>query len=288
MPIHLLGFIRLDLMLNFNLKIMSINITKIFIIGLFFGLIMSCTNLLEEETFSTLGPTNFYKTVEDAEILLNSVYVANKGHRDLIRDYLALEEFNTDIAFQAEGAINADINPIQKFEWSSSHPYLDFYWSQYYSTIFRANTVIDQVSDMEINSEKRNLIVAEAKFLRAYNYYNLYNFFGTVPLILSSESSIQDRPHRASEEEFRLFLISELETIADILPEIPSQTGRASKGAALGLLCRFYMNTKSWQKAIDISEKLIKSSTYSIYSPRGLDERYRNDLFSTDNQFNSE
>ena len=69
----------------------------------------SCSDPLEEETFSVLGPTNFYNTAEDAESLLNGVYAPSQGYRDIARDYLLFNEMTTDILIERGGGINATL-----------------------------------------------------------------------------------------------------------------------------------------------------------------------------------
>src|SRR5690606_29171927 len=116
---------------------------------------LGCEKPLEEEVFSELGPTNFYKTAEDAEALLNSVYAQSQGYRDLIRDYLALGEETTDIFIERNGAINTFMKPFEDFTWDASHPWLQGLWARYYSAIYRANTVIDHVPQITMNEDRK-------------------------------------------------------------------------------------------------------------------------------------
>ena len=105
--------------------------------AVFLLLLSGCSNPLEEETYASLGPSNFYNTAEDAESLLNGVYANSQGYRDLLRDYLALGEMTTDILIERGGAINATTQPIEDFEFSPGHPYFQFLWTKYYSAIYR-------------------------------------------------------------------------------------------------------------------------------------------------------
>ena len=251
-------------------------------------IVSACTDLLQEETFSTLGPSNFYNSAEDAEALLNSAYTQSQGWRDLIRDYLTFGEFTTDIAIQREGAINANIQPIENFNFQTSHPWLDFWWGRYYSAIYRSNTVLDQVPGIDMDENRKEQILAEARFLRAFNYFYLYDLFGPIPLITSSETSIEDRPTRPSNEEFIAFLEEEFRAVSEILPPTQQQYGRPTSGAALGFLAKFYLNNKKWVEAASTAQEIIDREEYSIYNPSALSGRDRTDLFAPDNQYNDE
>ncbi|MCL6218983.1 RagB/SusD family nutrient uptake outer membrane protein [Zunongwangia pacifica] len=246
-------------------------------------IITGCSDALEEETFSSLGPSNFYTSAEDAESLLNGVYANSQGYRDLLRDYLALGEMTTDVLIERGGAINATTQPIEDFEFDASHPYFQFLWTRNYSAIYRANVVIDQVPAIEMNEDRKAEIIGEARFLRALNYYQLYYRFGPTPLIINSETSVTDRPERAGEEEFLNFLINEFQTAANSLPTTQMQYGRATSGAALGFLAKVYLNDKQWQQAAETAQLVINSGVYDLYI-----EGSREQLFALENEGDNE
>lgn len=259
---------------------------KFYIILVFLPLLFfttSCDKALEEDTFSTLGPSNFYNSAEDAESLLNGVYANSQGYRDLLRDYLTLGEMTTDMLIERGGAINSATQPIEDFIFPVGHPYLDGIWNRSYSAIYRANVVIDKVPAIDMDEDRRAVIVGEARFLRALNYYQLYELFGPVPLVLSSETAVTDRPERASKEAMVDFLSSEFGEVAAILPPTQEEYGRATRGAANGFLTKLYLNEKQWQDAADAANKVINSGVYDLYT-----EGNRADLFKVSNEGDNE
>ncbi|UII75401.1 RagB/SusD family nutrient uptake outer membrane protein [Flagellimonas sp. HMM57] len=253
-----------------------------FIVSLFF-LLPSCEGPLEEETFTQLGPSNFYETAEDAEALLNSVYANARGYRDVLRDYLTFGEMTTDLMISRQGAINANTQPIEDFLFPEDHPWLLSLWAKFYSSIFRANTVLEQVPNIDMDETRRTQIVAEARFLRVFSYYTLHDLFGTVPLILTSETTASDRPSRATREEFDTFMITEFTEVATILPPTQEQYGRATRGAALGLLAKYHLNQKSWQEAADTALEVMDLGVYGIFA-----QGNRAELFALANQRSNE
>ena len=253
-----------------------------FILALLF-VFPNCEGPLEEETFSQLGPSNFFETAADAEALLNATYANTRGYRDVLRDYLTFGEMTTDIMISRQGAINANTQPIEDFEFPADHPWLLGLWAKFYSSIYRANTIIDQVPAINMNMDRRTQIIAEARFLRAFCYYSLHDLFGTVPLILTSETAATDRPFRATREEFDSFIETEFSEVATILPATQEQYSRATKGAALGLLAKYNMNRKNWQQVADITQEIMELGVYDIFTQGG-----RTELFALNNQQASE
>ncbi|MAZ28055.1 MAG: RagB/SusD family nutrient uptake outer membrane protein [Cytophagaceae bacterium] len=255
---------------------------NIFLIIILFA-ITGCSDVLEEDTYSTLGPSNFYSSAEDAESLLNGVYANSQGYRDMLRDYLTLGEMTTDMLIERGGAINSNTQPIEDFIFAPGHPYFQSLWTRYYSAIYRANVVIDKVPGIDMDETRRDQVVAEARFLRALNYYNLYELFGPVPLITTSETAVTDRPLRATKEEIDSFMATEFQEVAGILPTTQEQYGRATSGAAEGFLTKLYLNEKQWQQAADAANEVIASGVYDLYT-----EGDRAALFNLENEGDNE
>ena len=255
---------------------------KLFIIGLLL-INAGCEEPLDEQTYSVFGPSNFYQTAEDAEALLNSVYANAGAYRDVARDNLTLGDMTTDLMIESGGAINAQIQPIQDFSFPTTHPYLLSLWGRFYSAIYRANAVIDRVPAIDMDETRRAQIVAEARFLRAFSYFKLYDLFGPVPLITTSATNAADRPNRASQEEFVSFITAELEDAGAILSATTADYGRATKGATFGLLSKFQLNNKNWQAAADNAKKVMDLGVYNLFT-----EGNRADLFALNNQQDDE
>ncbi len=265
------------------MKIMKTKHIPVVAILFLVGVLPSCDNPLQEETFSQLGPSNFFTSAEDAEALLNSVYANSQGYRDILRDYLTFGEVTTEIMIERGGAINALMQPIEDFRFETTHPWLSNLWTRYYSAIFRANVALDNVPTIEMDVNRRDQILAEARFLRALNYYYLYDLFGPVPILVDSRTSVQDRPARPTDEEFVRFLEDELQAVSEALPLTQGQFGRPTSGAALGFLTKFYLNNKKWSEAASTAQEIIQSNQYDIFRAGN-----RTDLFALENSRNSE
>jgi len=246
--------------------------------------ITSCDELLEEKTFTVLQPSDFFKNLEDAEITLNSVY-GELRYSDITRDGVTLQEVCTDIHIERSGGIFTFNEPIEEFVWTSSHQWLRNDWERRYRGIFKANVVLDNLAPISGDEKRKEEIRAEAVFLRAFNYYLLYDKFGPVPIVTSSTTSVTDRPARASEQEMIDFMIREFRDAADVLPLTPprEQYGRPTKGAALTALMKLYMMIKDWDNAASTAQEVMDLEIYDLFV-----EGNRTELFSPDNQRDNE
>ena len=242
-----------------------------------------CQNALEEEVFSELGPSNFYQTRADAEALLNAVYAEEQMHGDASAYYLLMNELSTDIMIDRGGGLENLLKPLEDFTWDGTHPYIENIWDINYRIINRANLVIDKAPGIPIDEEVKSRLIAEARFLRAQAYYYLNDLYGPVPIIETSEVSLTERPSRPDQQTMNNFIETEYRAVAEVLPLEASEYGRATKGAALAMLAKFYLNNKDWPKTVETTGEVMQLGVYSLFEGAN-----RTDLYSLSNEQNSE
>lgn len=188
-----------------------------------------------------------------------------------------------------DAPLQGDLLQLSQMNFEPSHFYLSEQWKTLYRMIYRTNVVIDRTTIWQPanNAERINKVqyIAEAKFLRAYAYFNLVNAWGRVPLHTSYQETTDNKfPSRASVAEIWAFIEQDLKDAETGLPvQYPSQwLGRVTKGAAVALLGKSYLYQKKWAAAQATLTKLtIAPFTYT------LADNY-NDLFSQTNQTNPE
>lgn len=146
-------------------------------------------------------------------------------------------------------------------------------WSGHFRAIARANQALDKIPLSPSGEDTRRRLEAEVRFLRAYLYFNLVRFFGGVPIISSvppvdqiNDPALQKRATRA---ETYNFIVGDLEFAKNNLPikgSASTQVGRATKGAAMGLLAKVYLYLQDWQKAFTLTDSIInnQAGTYSL------------------------
>ncbi len=235
-----------------------------------------CESLLEEKVYSELTPGNFLNTTAGKQAVLTSAY-GNLQMRNHF--YLFLSAHTSQEVWNRGGSIEALLTPLTNFTWDSNHQYFGDSWRVLYAAIRDANIVIDNTSAADATASDKQLN-AEARFVRVLAYTHLFDWFGPVPLYLTSTPA-DFKLARATDQEMKTFIEKEFVEAAAILPLNQAQYGRATKGAAMGILAKFYLNTKQWQKSADLTKQVIDLKKYSLVS------NYKN-VFALTNEGNAE
>jgi hypothetical protein len=188
-----------------------------------------------------------------------------------------------------DAPLQGDLLALAQMNFEPSHYYLSEQWKSLYRMIYRTNVVVDRAAAWQpaSTSEKANKeqYIGEAKFMRAYAYFNLVNNWGSVPLHTSYEETTQNPfPSRAPVSEIWAFIEQDLKDAEASLPVeyAPEWLGRATRGAAVALLGKTYLYQKKWA---DAQAELIKltQAPFSYTLAANYD-----DLFSQNNQGNPE
>lgn len=239
------------------------------------------SSLLDEEVYSELGPTNFFRSEQDAMALLYSAYDIEQNYNGPVE--LRIEDITADITIQRSGGERRQAQPFEDFTWDATHPELTNFWDRGYRAIARTNLALEEVPKMTFSEDRKQQIVAEARFIRAESYIVLDGYWGPVPLITSSEVDPDAQPARATEEELNQFIESELLAVAEVLPTVAPEYPRATRGAALALLARHYLNNQKWQQAADAAKRVMDLGVYSLFSGA-----HRMDMFKVEHERNPE
>jgi hypothetical protein len=244
----------------------------------------SCDEAILDKTDpNRLSPETFFVTGPQAVNAVNAVYSTMQGVDLWRRVYF----FNHDLAsgeLIGTGNLGASLRQILEYTLDASSPEGNAMWRGFYRGINRANLVIQNVprTQAEITPELRNRIIAEARFLRAFFYFELVSMYGGVPLMTEVATSSEALP-RASADEVYALIISDLQAAAPALPvtyDAPN-VGRVTRGAAMGMLGKVYLFRKQYALAAAEFQKVIDLGVYSLMP------NYR-DNFTTDNENNAE
>ena len=199
-----------------------------------------------------VAPENFYRNQSDALSALTSAYAtfinlpSPLGTAQYVgRNLLMLVEYPTEVTTSRLSATNErSLIGTYHTQFASNHTYLEGVWQAAYSGINRANQVIARVPAIEMDAAIRDQIVGEAKFLRAIHYYWLAGLFGGVPLKLEPTESIEGAtlPRATTKATWEQIQKDLTEAVAVLPASRPAaETGRATKGAALTLLGKAYL-----------------------------------------------
>lgn len=143
-------------------------------------------------------------------------------------------------------------------------------WSNLYHIIYSCNSVIDGLANSQgVSESTRKQLAAEAKFVRAFCYFYLVNWWGEVPLVVTIDYRVNRALPRASTAEVYAQIIDDLITARTNLPsDFGAGAGervRATKWAASALLARVYLYLENWEQAELEAASIIESTeTFSL------------------------
>ena len=148
-------------------------------------------------------------------------------------------------------------------------------WEGNFEGIGRACYAIKFLNDMSLSPGDKDRYIGEAKFLRAYFYWNLVRIFGGVPKIdrvLTSQADIESASVRAQAADIYAFIESDLMDAASKLPAaIPvTERGRVSKAAAQALLAKVYLYQNKWAQSKSMCDVIITSGQFSLLPNYGM------------------
>lgn len=246
---------------------------------------------LDEVPFSALSVENLYQDEADVDAALVGAYAAmNNGNNELWY-FLATSGAGEGVVVRLKGDGNQGQLSGLNFQPETAH---GLWWPNFYRGINRANTVIANVSKAGLTPDLEQEKIAEARFVRAWNYFNLVKWFGGVPLQLEETTDFSDesvKKPRSSVEEVYNVIIDDLMFAEEFLPNSrdAANVGRATSWVAKAYLGKVYLNMagKPLEQADKFGLAATKLSEIVNNGPYSLQPNYA-DVFSVDNEFNSE
>jgi hypothetical protein len=220
---------------------------KIVLFSLLIILSGACTeDWLELEPIGQKFESNYYQTEEEIFSGLVSAYsMLQVKYYSGWSSYYFLKSFPSDDSKVVGGGPGdrPEYHEIAQFRTVPTNPTLLQLWRRNFYGIYRANVVLANANPE--TSQKSVEYIAEAKFLRAYFYFELIRFFGDVPLITGGLSSDEYNQSKDPAEDIFAQIIKDLSEAAPDLPSKSSLTGnefyRATEGAANALLGKVYL-----------------------------------------------
>lgn len=227
----------------------------------------SCTDFLTEDLKGTFSTDTFYKNDKQAIQAINGVYNAITFLNFNNAIWVFGDVASDDAVKGGNPGDQAEITYIDEFTADANNGIINNYWSFAYEAIARANNVIASVPAVEMDEVLRNRIVGEAKFLRAYSYFNLVNIFGKVPLKLYPQLT-HETIHVPLSDESAIYqqIEQDLTDAAAVLPESygTSDAGRITRGAALALFGKASLYQQNWATALSYFHQVEALSIYGL------------------------
>ncbi len=268
----------------------SIKIFKIITILILGFTVISCEDWLDEQPLDQLSLETFWSSEDDATLALVGVYKFGVwggpigirgdplddilGHNHCVWRLMIMSDEGTHKAGRDDRPIL--VTPEQGF--------ISENWERAYRGIHKANVFLTNIDAVEMDATKKAQYIAEVKFIRAYTYFILNQWWGGVPLV-TEELSIQEANTlaRSSHEDIVSFVLTELTDAAANLPATrpPSEKGRILKSAALAYKGRLQMAEERWSEAAATYKDIIDLGVHAI------DPRFK-ELFEVSGESSSE
>lgn len=289
---------------------------KIFCILFFITCLASCTKDLNRQPLNSNTSITQYSTPAGYKQALAKVYgsyslvssagtgvsdvnvagISDPGTTDFVRAYWNMQELTTDedVCAWNDGALQN----FHNFSWTSSNVYITALYTRSLFQITVANEFLRNATDDAIEghgfTEKDIQDIkhyrAEARFLRAFQYWVLMDLFGNPPFVTEKDPIGKYIPKQIMRKDLFDFVESELKAIdGELAQPHQNEYGRADQAAAWALLARLYLNAEvylgtgqgKYAEAITYAGKVIGAG----YT---LEEHYRNLFLSDNNVGNTE
>ncbi|MNK26566.1 SusD family protein [compost metagenome] len=262
--------------------------TYIFLTSLMVIIISSCKKLVEiPQPVDSMTTVKVFSTDNQANSAMAGVYSimihskagGSSGYTGFATGLttLLVSMSANDLIFTSAGAgyYTYNLNRLSKFENSSLE-----LWSSAYTTVYNANAVIEGIEaskSEKLHDKVREKLTAEAKFVRAFSYFYLVNFFGDVPLVMTTDFNKTVNMTRTPKAEVYSQMIKDLtdakEGLSEDFSDQSQQRSRPNKWAVAALLARVYLYTGDYINAeIQANEVINQSGLF------GLNEEL-NDVF---------
>ncbi|MDZ4716001.1 MAG: RagB/SusD family nutrient uptake outer membrane protein [Cytophagales bacterium] len=226
-----------------------------------------CSDFLQEDLQGTFSSSTFFKTREDALLALTGVY-SQAAFVSTSNVLWVFGDVASDDAIKGGAAGDiADIDLIDNFTYSRNNIMLENLWKYYYEGISRTNYVLQRVPEINMDAGLKARILGEAKFLRAYFYFTLVNVFGEVPLkLLPPINAAAINVPKSTVAAVYAQIEKDLLEAKAALPRSYSgaDVGRATKGAAWGILAKVRIYNQAWTAALTAIDSLEAAAPYSL------------------------
>jgi len=244
------------MMMTMKTKILSASIIAVMAIT------VGCNEFLDTDPLFTQDAENYFQNESDYEQALIGAYdllqasfldvwigeIASDNSiagGESVNDTKGLHEIDD----MTHGGVNIELRNV--FRW-------------YYAGVTRANYIMENKDNIDFDG--KDLIIAEARFLRAYYYFQLVKYFGDVPLIIDERlgvDEVQDLERTPASEVYAQ-IEEDLNAASEVIDWTAPVKGRVTKGAVLSLLGKVYLYQEKFSQSATTLDQVISGDEYSL------------------------
>lgn len=248
----------------------------------------ACSGILDEDPKGDVSGGNFFTDEENALSNVTDLYNALGDANVYTRQAMMVMEFGTDLGTRSPSDNWPTLDPIATYTHDAAAQRIGWVWRDCFLYIRNANLSIANIAAMDeslFRHVPKERLLAEARFIRAFLYFHLTNFFGDVPVITEPVAELApylQLPRTAASKVRTETVLPDLQYAAEHLPEFDAyaagDAGRASRSAALGLMAKVYLFEKDYAACETVCRTLYGEGKRGLlpYYPQVFDSQYNN------------
>lgn len=212
-------------------------------------LLIACDDYLNVTPTNAVSTSNFYSTKAEIDQALTGVY---NGLLPIAYHTMCMSELRSDNTWTLIDSKQNNYNEIAHYNTTAmiGNSEVENAWGDYYTIVARANALLDNIDNVKYETDSiKKEYIAEARFLRAFAYFDLVRYFGRIPA--STHTLTQKEAFRLAQSEpesiYQNIIVPDLRYASENMEYTPldfngtAKVGRASKMAAMSLLGKVYL-----------------------------------------------
>ncbi|MCG8579800.1 MAG: RagB/SusD family nutrient uptake outer membrane protein [Bacteroidales bacterium] len=260
----------------------------IYLFSLLFSLsLVSCEEFFDIKPHDSTPTSDILTNVQDAQTMLNGVYARFMSGSSYGKNLTVLTDIMTDASLAASGFTN-QMGYMYAWNIQPGVSEVGGLWSNHYGGIYNCNFLINNINNIEGDTDEINRIKGEAFIGRALLHYNMVRHYGKsynaptasqdpgVPYMTVNEIGA---PGRNTVEDVYQNIIADLEQALSLLPATPSADNVTfTSHFANGVLARVYLDMRDYSNAADYATEVIDYSGCTLASGEAFQNMWLRDF----------
>ena len=256
------------------------NINKLVVAAvLAFTSIIACDKKLDVLDPNNPTTESYFKTAAELENGVNAIYSSLRSAQLVGREWFFTHDMRGGETWSGGAQLEAPRAELLKQPSPTpSNSVMTDVWRGSYRMINRANLIFEKAPGVTDNNALRDRLVGEAKFLRAWAYFELVSQWGDVPLYTQSITSTTGYKGKSPAADVYALVIADLTEAIAKLPVDAPQAGRVTKGSANALLGKVQMQKGDYAAAKTALLQVVNSGKYSLMP--NYSDNFSGDVYS--------
>ncbi|RYF88313.1 MAG: RagB/SusD family nutrient uptake outer membrane protein, partial [Chitinophagaceae bacterium] len=210
-------------------------------------------DFIDLQPISSASNGSFYKTAADIKVAVSGAYAGMQAGGISTNNYI-FGEISSDNTYPVASGSVTDQDEFDRFYIRTTNPFISSRWNDGYQAISRANTILERIDAIEMDATLKARYIAEAKFIRAYLYFELVRTYGDVPLVTKSLTSSLNEAYEYGRTPVAEVYAQIEKDLAEAEPALPlsytgADIGRVTIGAAKALLGKVLITQRKFDLA---------------------------------------